>query len=297
MSTTSARVPLPEVAGFAPKDWALVAGVSLAWGSSFLLIDIGVDHFEPGLVALLRLVFGAATLAAIPAARRRIARADWPGVAALGVLWMAIPFLLFPFAEQRIDSSLAGMINAAAPLFGAVVGAVVTRRLPGPLRVAGLVIGFLGVLLITGPEVDGSQASGLGVGLVLLAAFMYGISFQLTGPLQQRNGALPVIFHAQLVALLIDLPFGLVSVSGSSFAWSSLAACVVLGAVGTALAYAWFTALIGRVGAVRGSIAIYFLPAVAIGLGALVRDETILATAIAGTALVMLGAYVTSRSR
>jgi drug/metabolite transporter (DMT)-like permease len=282
---------------FGARDWGLVGAVALMWGSSFLLIAIGVDHFEPGLVALLRLVFGAATLALVPAARRAVPRSDWPAIALLGVLWMAVPFLLFPIAQERIDSSLAAMINAAAPLFTAVIAALLALRLPGRARVAGLVVGFLGVAAISVPELGGEASSALGVLLVLAATVMYGVSFNVTGPLQQRNGALPVIWRAQLVALAIDLPLGLAAVPGSEFALSSLLACVVLGAFGTALAYVWFAVLIGRVGSTRGSVTLYVVPVVAIALGALARDEAIAATAVAGTALVVAGAYVVSRSR
>jgi drug/metabolite transporter (DMT)-like permease len=294
---SSPAPPPPQTQRFAPLDWALVAGVALTWGSSFLLIEIAIEHFEPAVVALLRLVFGAASLAVVPAARRGVQRADWPMIALLGVLWMAVPFLLLPSAQQQIDSSLAGMINAAAPLFGAAVAALLTRSLPGPARAAGLLIGFLGVAAITAPELDGAQASGAGVGLVLLATVMYGISFNITGPLLQRSGALPVIWRAQLAALAVDLPFGLASIPASDFAWSSLLACAAMGAVGTALAYVWFAVLLGRVGSTRGSITIYFIPAVAIVLGALLLDETITGAAVAGTALVVVGAYVVSRSR
>jgi drug/metabolite transporter (DMT)-like permease len=298
MAAPTQPAPAPVVThGFTPLDWGLLAGAALTWGSSFLFIDIGVDHFEPGLVALLRIVFGALTLAVIPAARRSVRREDWPAIVVLGVIWMAVPFLLFPYAQERIDSSLAGMINAAAPLFGAVVAAGIARALPSRARVVGLLVGFLGVVAIMGPELDGAEASGLGVGLVLLATILYGFSFNITGPLQQRNGALPVIWRAQLVALVVDLPLGIVAVGGSEFAWDSLLSCVALGAAGTALAYVWFSVLVGRVGATRGSITLYFVPAVAIVLGAVVRDETIALTAIGGTVLVMAGAYVVSRSR
>jgi drug/metabolite transporter (DMT)-like permease len=133
--------------------------------------------------------------------------------------------------------------------------------------------------------------------MVLLATMMYGVSFNITGPLQQRNGALPVIWRAQLISLAVDLPFGLAALPGSSFAWGSLAACVALGAVGTAAAYVWFSVLVGRVGAARGSITIYLLPPMAIVLGAVLRDETVTGAAIAGTVLVLAGAYVVSRSR
>ncbi len=280
---------------FAPLDWALVAGVALAWGASFLLIDVGVDHFDPGVVAVLRLAFGAATLAVVPAARRGVARSEWPLIAVLGLLWMAVPFVLFPVAEQSIDSSLAGMINGAAPLFTAVIAALVVRHLPAGRQLAGLLIGFAGVIAVTAPSVGGAEATTIGVLLVLLATLLYGISINIAAPLQRRNGGLPIIWRAQLVALVLVTPLGAAGLSESSFDAGSLAAVAVLGALGTALAFVWFSLLVGRVGSTRGSVAIYFVPAVAIALGAVARDERIAASAIAGTALVTLGAYLTSR--
>lgn len=116
-------------AAFSGADWALLVAVAAMWDSSFLFIDIGVDHLAPELVALLRLAFGAATLAFVPAARRRVPRTAWPAIALLGAVWMAVPFVLFAVAQQSIDSSLAGMLNGAAPLFTAIVAGLATRQL------------------------------------------------------------------------------------------------------------------------------------------------------------------------
>jgi drug/metabolite transporter (DMT)-like permease len=280
---------------FAPLDWALVTGVALAWGASFLFIELGLDHFEPGLVAFLRVFFGAATLALIPGARRAVPRSEWPRIALLGVVWMTVPFMLFAVAQQWIDSSLAGMINAAAPLFTAVIAAIAVRHLPGRIQAAGLGVGFLGVVAITSPSLGQGESSTLGILLVLLATVLYGCAFNLAGPLQRRNGALPVIWRAQLVALVFLTPLGAAGAAGSSFEWSSLAAMIALGSIGTALAFVWFATLAGRVGPTRGSLTIYFIPVVAIVLGALLLDESIHVAAILGTALVLAGAYLTSR--
>jgi drug/metabolite transporter (DMT)-like permease len=285
----------PREQAFGSVEWALVAGTAVMWGSSFLLIDVGVDHFPPELVALLRVAFGVATLAVIPAARRPIPRSAWPVVTLLGVVWMAVPFLLFPVAQQWIDSSLAGMLNAAAPLFTAVVAVVAVRRLPGRRQQAGLLTGFAGVVAITSPSLGGAQASVAGIGLVLAATLLYGVAFNVAGPLQRRHGALPVVWRAELVALALLLPSGLAAVPGSAFDWSSLAAIAALGCLGTALAFVAFTTLAGRAGSTRASVTVYFLPPVAIALGVLVRDEPIAVVSVLGTALVAAGAYLVSR--
>jgi drug/metabolite transporter (DMT)-like permease len=292
-TTAAAERSVHEAYGL--REWLLLGGVAFAWGASFLFIEIGIEHFAPALVAFLRIAFGAATLALLPAARRAVPRSDWPQIALLGVIWMAIPFVLFAVAQQWIDSSVAGMINAAAPLFTAVVAAFLVRRLPAHRQSAGLAIGFLGVVAITLPSAGGEDSSLVGILLVLLATVLYGCAFNLLGPLQRRSGSLPVIWRAQLVAAAVLLPVAIASLPSSSFAWSSLAAVAALGAIGTALAFAWFAALVGRVGPTRGSVTIYFIPVVAILLGALLRDETVHLAALLGTALVLAGAWLTSR--
>jgi drug/metabolite transporter (DMT)-like permease len=242
---------------FAAPHAGLMAAVALMWGSSFLFIGIAGDHLSAGLVATLRLLFGAVTLSVIPGARRPVPRSAWPAIALLGVVWMAIPFVLFPVAERSISSSLAGMLNAAAPLFTAVVAALLARRAPARRQTAGLAIGFGGVLVISWPALAAAHASALGAGLVLAAVMLYGIAFNLAPALEHRYGALPVIWRAQLVALVLVAPMGIAGIPHSTFAWSSVLAVAALGCLGTALAFVAFTTLTGRVGATRASVATY----------------------------------------
>jgi drug/metabolite transporter (DMT)-like permease len=280
---------------YAASDWGRMAIVAVLWGCSFLFIDIGVDHLAPEVVAFARIALGAATLAVFPSARRAVPRRAWGWVALLGVTWMAIPFVLFPVAEQWIDSSLAGMINGSAPLFTALVAALAMGRLPSSRTAAGLAIGFAGVAVVSWPALRDADATALGAALVLVATLLYGVAFNIAGPLQRSHGALPVLLRAQLVALVLTAPLGVAGLDDSSFAWSSVLAMVALGCGGTALAFVAFTTLAGRVGATRGSVTIYLIPPAAIAAGALFRDEPIGAAAVVGTVLVLAGAAVVSR--
>ncbi|MGH9053943.1 MAG: DMT family transporter [Acidimicrobiia bacterium] len=280
---------------FGPAEWALLAAIALIWGSSFLFIAIGLDAFRPGLVTFLRLAFGAAALAVLPRARRRVERQAWGQIVLVGLLWMAIPLLLIPIAQTWIDSSLAGMINASMPLFAAFFATVLLRRLPRSRQLVGLGVGFAGVVAIGWPAAGTARTSALGVVLVLAATACYGLAANLTVPLQQRYGSLPVLLRSQGVALAATLPVGLWSLPGSRPAWPSFLAVLVLGVLGTGWAFVAMATLVGRVGAARGSIAIYFLPVVAIVLGVVFRHETVAIISLAGTALVLLGAYLTSR--
>lgn len=295
-TATTAPAPAgPQAGDFSATDWALVALVAGVWGSSFFLVEVGLERLAPTVVAFLRVFFGALALAAFPAARRAVPREAWRPIALLGLVWMAVPLSLFPIAQQWIDSSLAGMINAAAPLFTAAIAAGMARRLPGGWVAAGLAIGFAGVVLLALPSFGEEESSALGVVFVVIAALLYGLAFNLAAPLQRRYGAMPVIWRAELVSVAVMAPAAAAGVPSSSFGWDTLAAMLALGALGTGIAYVAFTTLVGRVGPTRGSVTIYFIPVVAIALGVTFRDEPIAVLAIAGVALILLGAYLTGK--
>lgn len=286
-----------RVTAFDRTDWALLLGVGAMWGASFLLIKLAATDLPPVTVAWLRLVFGVCVLACFPSARKPLTNVqDRYLVAVLGLIWMAMPFVLFPWAEQRVGSAVAGMMNGAAPLFTALIATAWHRSRPSPSVTAGLIVGFSGVLAMTLPLASG-QASAPGVAMLLAATIMYGFAFNLAAPLQTRNGALPVVLRAQIVALVITTPTGLLGMwhdhSASLTGWISI---VLLGTVCTGLAFATFVSLVGRVGATRASVSVYLAPAVAVMLGAIVASEPIQPLALVGVVLTLIGAYLTSRT-
>ena len=280
---------------FGPVEWGLLGAIALMWGSSFLWIAVGLEAFEPGVVALLRIAFGAIAISIFPGARRKIDPADRPRVYLLGVVWMAIPLTLFPVAQRWVDSSRAGMINGAMPLFAGLFAALLLRSMPGPRQIVGLAVGFAGVVLVSLPAAGGGATGALGVVLLLFATVLYGLSANLTVPLQQKYGALPIVWRAQLTAVVLLIPYGLIGLPESDFRLSSLLAVILLGVLSSGVAFLLMATLVGRAGATRGAVAIYFLPVVATILGVLVRDERVGAVAITGIALIIVGAWLTSR--
>ncbi len=281
---------------FGPVEWGLLAFIAGVWGSSFLLIAIGLDAFAPGVVTFGRILFGMLGLAVVPAARVPVEREDLPRLALIGFTWMALPLSLFPLAELTVDSSVAGMINGSVPLWAAVIAALLLRARPSPNTMTGLLVGFVGVVAISLPTLSGADASPVGVGLLLVAVVLYGLSANLAVPLQQKYGGLPVMWRVQLFALAMTAPYGLVSIPYSDFAWDSLIAVIVLGLLGTGWAFVAMTNLMGRAGATRGTVAIYLTPVVAIVLGVAFRNEQVAALAVGGMVLVLAGAWLTSRA-
>ena len=298
VATPSRDAPAsPAGAPFGLSDWGLLAAIALMWGSSFLLIEIALESFPPQIITVLRLFFGASILVWFRQARVPIERDDWRPLILLAIFWMAAPFLLFPIAQQWIDSSLAGMINGGVPVFASSFAAIATRRVPGARQIVGISIGFIGVLVVSWPAVQGAEATALGAALVLAGTISYGIAINIAVPLQQRYGSLAVLLRTQGIALALTLVPAVLSLPDASFGVPSLVATIPLGIFGTGLAFVLMATLVGRVGAARGSITIYFIPIVAIALGAFFRNETIAFISLIGTALVLLGAYLTSRSR
>ena len=283
-------------APFGALEWGLMAGLALTWGASFLFIAVGLEDFPPAAITLLRLVFGAGTLALLPAARKPLPRSAWRRLVPLAVLQMALPLMLFPLAQQHVDSSLAGMMNGTVPIFAALVAAVVARSVPPSHQRLGLGIGFAGVVAISWPTLD-APSSAYGVGLLTVAVLSYAVAINIAAPLQRAHGALPVTLRVALLSVLLVSPLGLPALPQSTPRLASVAALLVLGCAGTGLAFAALFTLVGRVGATRGSVAVYLTPAVAITLGVLVRGEHVVPVQLLGTALAVTGAWLTSRSR
>jgi len=298
MTDRSGRLVTAEgtnTAAFSSQDWAILLTVAMIWGSSFLWIAIGLDSMSAPAVAFLRVALGGIALAFYPPARRRVQREAWPTIALIGIVGNAGPSLLFALAQQRVESSVAGMINAATPLAVLVVSIALLGRSPGPSQVRGLLIGFVGVGLMSVPSVIGADAQPAGVLLVLLAVAGYGLSTNLVVPLQQTYGAPAVVMRALLFGAVVLAPWGARDTLNSSPSVRSIVAVAILGVVGTGIARALAASLAGRTGAARGALITYLVPIVAIVLGVIFRDETIEAIEITGTVVVLGGAYLTTR--
>ncbi len=285
-----------RTAAYGPAEWGLTLVIGLIWGSAFLWIALGVDDLSPGVVAFGRVALGAVALAAFPAARRSIERADWRRVAAVAILGNAAPALLYAIAETELDSAVAGMITSGVPILSLTIASLMLRKLPGRHQTIGISLGFAGIVMMTWPSLRGAEANPVGVGLVLLATLGYGISGNLLVPLQQRYGGPAVTLWALIGSSVLLLPFGIATVSESEFTSTAVIAVVILGIVGTGVARSLAATLAGRAGAPRMSTTTYLIPVIAIILGVVFRSETVAPLAIGGVAVVLAGAFIASRA-
>jgi drug/metabolite transporter (DMT)-like permease len=279
------------------NELARLAVPGLIWGTSFYFIAEGLKGFPAAVITPMRLAFGFLTLACVPAARTRLPRAAWTRLVLLGAIWMAIPLTMFPFAEERVASSVAGMLNGAIPLFVATVSTLVYKRRPARAQLYGLAVGFVGVVLIALPTLGEGSSSAFGIGLIFIALACYGFALDLAAPLQQTYGSLPVLWNAQFVALVMVIPFALPHVDEIEFAWKPFLMITALGVFGTALAYVVMAANAGRFGSTRASVTTYLIPVGSLILGAVILDESVAVLSVLGSAVTLWGAWLAGRAR
>src|SRR5688572_20012643 len=272
-------------------DWVLLVVPGVIWGASFLFIAEGLEAVAPNGVTFTRIAIGFLTLSLFPSARKPVARADWAGTAWLGVLWFAFPLSMFPFAEQHVSSALTGMLNGATPLCVAAVASLLAHRLPERGIVVGLAVGLGGAIVMALPAMGGAS-SAFGIGLISMALVSYGIALNVARPLQQRNGAIPVVWRALGVALILTAPLGLPEVLKGDWSLRPALALLALGAGGTAIATILAATAAGRMGATKASATAFLIPVVALILGVVIRNERVSAISLLGATICLLGAAI-----
>ena len=279
-----------------------IALLALIWGSAFLWIKLADRGFSPVEVTLTRLALGAAVLFAIVLARReKIPRPGrlWAHIAVAALFADAVPYLLFAVAEQTVNSSTAGIINATTPLWTVALAlAVRHQKSVTSWQATGLIIGFAGAVLIFTPWRTASGLTSSGDLECLAASISYAISYIYMDRFLARRGIGPVVLSAcQLLAASLMLAIAL-AVSGAQtphVTAESVAAVAVLGIIGTGFAYVLNYQIIISEGATVASTVTYLLPVVAIVLAIVVLGESITAIVLAGIALVMIGVALTRR--
>lgn len=274
----------------------LFAAMAVIWGLPYLFIRVAVADLDPAVVVGGRCVIGVAVLAplAVRSGGTGAVLRRWRVVLLYTAVEVAAPWYLLTDAERLLSSSFAGLLVAAVPLIGAVLGLLLGQddRL-GARRVAGLLIGVAGVVALLGLDVEG--LSLWPTIEVLLTATGYAI-----GPfiISRRLADLPSIPTNTVVlsiAALGYLPFALTRLPATAPSVEAVASVVVLGVVCTALAFILFFALIAEIGPSRAPVITYLNPAVALAAGVVVLHEPVTVGMLVGFPLVILGSVLATR--
>lgn len=271
----------------------MLLGLSAIWGSSFMFIKVGVRQLEPSTLVAGRLVLATLTLVAIVVAstplRDAVAqiRAHLPAFLFVALLNSVAPFWLLAWGETRIDSSLAALLQACAPLFTALLAVLFFRseRVSGD-RLVGVLVGFGGVALLVGVVPSGSV---LGALAVVLTGFCYAASSLAGGRYLTGLPPATIAFGTTSIAAVVSLPFGLAQLPGSVPGWKVIGSVVALGVLGLGIAYVLYFALITGAGASRAILVTYLVPPMALFYGVTVLNESLKLTDLAGLGLILAG--------
>jgi drug/metabolite transporter (DMT)-like permease len=276
-------------------DWLIFFGLGFIWGSSYLFIKLAVGDFGTFTLVALRLLVGAALLwTVIRLAHQPLPREPriYGHLLAMAIINITIPFLLITWAEQSVESSLAAILTSPVPLFAIVLSSIFLADEPMRVNgVIGLVVGFVGVVIITSGGLTGAGSSIPGEVALLGAAFSYAC-----GAVYSRRNVrglapmIPAVFQVSfaaiitgVLALLFEHPW---TVQPDTQAVFSI---LWLGILGSGLAYLVVFRLFAVWGATRTTMVAYLIPVVGIVLGYLVLAEPVDARIIVGTALVIGG--------
>ena len=278
----------------------MLALLALIWGASFMLIKIADRQLAPSTLVLGRLGSATLLLAAIAAvslgfrATMRELRAAWLWLVVVSLVNTAVPFWLLSWGETRIDSGLASIIQGAVPIFNAVIAYGFFREeRVGGVRFVGLAIGFVGVALLVGAQPQGKL---LGALAVVGMALCYAIGTLLAGRHLRGTPPLLVALASTGVSTLAVLPVGVVQAPAEAWHAETIASILVLGLVGTGIAYLLFFALIQRAGANYATLVTYLVPPIALAYGAIFLGESFGAVAYGALALILVGVALATGS-
>lgn len=276
--------------------------LGITWGSSFLLIKWGLESLSSIGVAFGRAAIGALTLLVISAVRRSALPnrlAHWRHLAVVAFFLNALPSFLFAYAEQHVTSVMAGLLNATTPLMTVLVISMGYREQRiDRNQFLGVIIGFVGIVLVTDALTGPTKNDWRGILALLLATLCYGLSF----PYSNRH-VIPLGYSSTtlataqvLLAAIMLAPFALVSgLLVAPLTTAAVVGMLALGGLGTGVAYIWNFRNVLLAGSAIASTVTYITPLVATGLGIAILDEPFRLPQLLGGLLVLCSAALVQK--
>jgi drug/metabolite transporter (DMT)-like permease len=284
--------------------WPMILLLAAMWGASYLFIKVTVEDIPPAAMTELRVLLAGLLLLAYLAGRMTLSgalaelRAAWRTCLVLGVINGALPMTLVAWGETHIDSSIAGIAQSTVPIFTFILAA---RFLPhervGPLRIAGVALGFVGVAVLAGFDADASWWVVAGTLAVVLSSLSYA-SGGVYGQLRVRAVPGPVLATGSMLSAAVVLaPLALADPPREVPGPTALAGLLGLILIPTFAGQLLLFRVLRIHGSRKLSIVTYLMPAFAVVYGAVLLDEAISGAMLVGFALIMLGAALASGQR
>ena len=286
--------------GMSARAWMLFAAVALLWGIPYLFIKLAVEDLSPVMVAWSRIVVALVVLLpyAIHKGALRGLHRRWRALLVYSIVEIVLPWPLIGFGEQRVSSGLAAILIASVPLVVALIALRVDpeERAEGT-RLAGLVIGFAGVVVLLGLDVAGRPGELLGALAILLAAVGYAAGPMIIKHRLRKLDPVGPVTASMAISAVVLAPPALATAPTEMPSGQTIMSILVLGVLCSALAFLCFFALIQDVGPGRATVITYVNPVVAVGLGVVLLDEAVGPSAVAGLLLILAGSWLSTGGR
>jgi len=272
--------------------------IGFLWGVPYLFMRVAVREWDPSVVVFGRVVIGAAILFPI-AIRRGVVRDTLRGfkwILAYAVFEMCGPWYLITHAETKINSGLAGLLVATVPIWSTIYSSLAgDKTVWHAKRLMGIVIGFIGLVLIVGIETISGSADAFSVFQTVLAAILYSTAMAIILKGMPHGDGVAINAIAMAITAIIFAPAALTNLPETMPSFSATASLIGLGVLSTGLAFMIYFNLVREIGQARGSLVTYLNTAFAVVLGVVFLNERLTIGIIAGLPLVLIGSYFASR--
>ena len=273
------------------KNWILLILLGAVWGSAFMFIKISADDFGPILLVNLRLLLAGALFLPFLLRKKYLAhfKSHFPGILILSIFSNAFPFTMFSYASLGATSNMLGILNGTTAFMTMVVAYFWLKESITPKQIFGIILGFLGILVLVNPA-NGSATIGAS-GFALVGALSYSFSGVYIQKYQLNANKFVLIGWAMLFGGLFLTPLSFFNLPDQMPDNNAIAALLWLGIVSTGIAYLGYIRLIEQIGAVRTSTVAYLLPVFSIIWGSIFLQEKITWIIFGGFIFVMIGMY------
>jgi len=279
------------------KNWILLILLGAVWGSAFMFIKISADDFGPILLVNLRLLLAGALFLPFLLQKKYLAyfKSHFSGILILGIFSNAFPFTMFSYASLGATSNMLGILNGTTAFMTMVVAYFWLKESITPKQIFGIILGFLGILVLVNPA-NGSATLGAS-GFALVGALSYSFSGVYIQKYQLNANKFVLIGWAMLFGGLFLIPLSFFNLPDQMPDNNAIAALLWLGIVSTGIAYLGYIRLIEQIGAVRTSTVTYLLPVFSIIWGSIFLQEKITWIIFGGFIFVMIGMYFANNKK
>ena len=280
------------------RNWILFFLVGLLWGIPYLLMKVAVRELSPAVIVFDRVLIGSLVLIPIAIKRRTLGQAikNFKYVVLYAIGEMVLPWILITSAEKKLSSGLAGLLVSTVPIWSTIMASFSgDKTVWHHKRLFGLVLGFIGLVLVVGIESFSGKQSLLAIGMILLASVGYAGATNMVNTRLPGVDGIAVNGVALVITAIVYLPFTLLNLPAHMPSGEVTLSLVALGIFPTAMAFIYFFQLMYSIGPARGSLVTYLNTAFAVLLGVILLHEPLTVGIMVGLPLVLIGSYFASR--